>query len=164
MRGNLQKALENADTTYNELKAIAGDMVSIYTKDIDATIKEVSSKVENLSNEEIRKLILKLSMQSYTFSEVKEKSALKAELAEALRKEAYATTFNGTDGSVALRENTATIETSDEVLVETIYDSVSSTFKVKLDEIHRIVDSLKTVLMTRLQEMKLASTSSDAQE
>ena len=89
------------------------------------------------------------------FSEIKEKSALKAECAVTLRKDRYAEEFSLADGAVANKDSIAIRNISEEILVEAIYELISSLFKVKLDETHRLVDTLKTVLMTRLSEAKL---------
>ena len=110
--------------------------------------------IERLSNDAIRDLMLKLSLKSYTFSEIKEKSAFKATLGEVMRKETYAQNFNQSEGTVAVRENTAIIESGAEILAEEIYALVSNMLKTKLDEIHRVVNTLQTVLMTRMQEHK----------
>ena len=101
--------------------------------------------------------MLKLSLKSYTFSEIKEKATFKSVLAETIRKEEYAQNFNKTEGTVAVRENTATIDTGAEILSEEIYTLVANMLKTKLDEIHRVVNTLQTVLMTRMQEAKLTS-------
>ena len=86
-----------------------------------------------------------------------DKSLFKATLGETLRKEAYAHSFNATEGTVAVRENTSIINTSAELLAEELYTLVANMFKTKTDEIHRVVDSLKSVLMSRMQEAKLSN-------
>ena len=156
MRDNLQTALENTETVYSQLVVIANGIVKEYTKDIDKIITDSYNGINELNNDMLRHLIITLSLKSYNFSEVKEKSLLKSQCAEALRKEAYAVEYNKAEGPVATRENTATINISDEVLTENIYDLVSSLLKTKQDEIHRVVDALKTVLMSRMAEAKLA--------
>jgi len=155
-RGQLTLALDNADAVYNDIVVIADDIIKHYLWEIDSLIKTATEK-DNLSNDDIRHLILQLSLKSYGFSEIKEKSALKVECAEALRKEKYALKFNETDGTVAYKENQATISSTDEILVEAIYNLVASLFKQKLEEIHRIVDSLKSILVSRNMEAKLSS-------
>lgn len=157
MKAELQRALDNTEMVYAQIVQIANDIVRDHTAEVTELIKVIEDNVDNLSNESIRQAILKLSLKAYTLGDIKEKSALKAECAETLRKEAYARKFNGTEGSVATKDNTATIETSNEIVVEAIYNSVSSLFKTKLDEIHRVVDSLKSVLMSRMQEAKMTA-------
>jgi len=155
-RGQLTLALDNADAVYNDIVVIADDIIKHYLWEIDSLIKTATEK-DTLSNDDIRHLILQLSLKSYGFSEIKEKSALKVECAEALRKEKYAIKFNETDGTVAYKENQATISSTDEILVEAIYNLVASLFKTKQDEIHRVVDSLKSILVSRNMEAKLSS-------
>lgn len=157
MRGNLDKALTNTETMYSNLVDIANNIVQEYTKDIDPLISQALSNVEKLTNDNIRVLLLKLSLMAYSFSELKDKSALKAQCAEILRKEAYSIKFNEIEGSVASKDSVATIETSDEILSEAVYELVASLFKTKIDTIFRVVDTLKTVLTSRLSEAKLTT-------
>lgn len=157
MKIGLQRALDKTEMVYTQIIQIANDIVKDHTAEVTELIKVIEDNVDNLSNESIRQAILKLSLKAYTLGDIKEKSALKAECAETLRKEAYAIKFTVTEGSVATKDNTATIETSNEIVVEAIYNSVSSLFKTKLDEIHRVVDSLKSVLMSRMQEAKMTA-------
>lgn len=154
---DLQKALDNTDVVYAQLVEIAEDITGSYVAEVNLLITEAVNNVNNLTNDDIRDLIIKLSLKAYSFAEVKEKSALKFECAESLRKEAYAKEYNKAEGAVAARENTAVIETSGEIMTEAVYGLVSGLLKTKLDEIHRVVDSLKTVLMSRLSEAKLSS-------
>lgn len=158
-KGNLDEALNNANVTYKQLVEIANEIVSKCTDSIDNIIKPAQESIERFTNDDIRTLMLKIAMASYAFSEIKEKSAFKAQCAEALRKESYANEFNSAVGSVAAKENTATVNISDEIIVENVYDLVASLLKTKLDEMHRVVDVLKTVLMSRLSEAKLTNVS-----
>lgn len=164
MTTNLQQALDTVELTYSQIIEIANEIVNEYTRDTNLLIKRAADNTESLNNDAIRTLMLQLSLKSYTFGDVKEKSAIKAECAEILRKEVYAKKFNETDGSVALRENTAIIETSNEIVAETVYNLVANLFKVKLDEMHRVVDVLKTILMSRLSEAKLTSSITEGME
>ena len=164
MTTNLQQALDTVELTYSQIIEIANEIVNEYTREVNGLIRTASENTSVLNNDAIRNLMLQLSLKSYTFGDIKEKSSIKAECAEIIRKEAYAKKFNETDGSVALRENTATIETSNEIVSETVYNLVASLFKTKLDEIHRVVDVLKTILMSRLSEAKLTSAMTEGME
>ena len=154
----LQEALDKTDDVYQDLIEITNQVVNVYTGEVNKLIKEATDNVDNMTNEDIRMLIVKLSLQSFQFGDVKEKSSLKAACAETLRKEAYSRSFNISEGSVAAKENQATINTSYQQMVELIYEGAASLFKTKLDEIHRVVDALKTVLMSRMSEAKLTAT------
>ena len=157
MRKEVSVALDNIDATYEELIDVANDLSKEVVGDLDELMASAYEDVEKLSNDAIRDLMLKLTLRSYSFSEIKEKSIFKAELGETLRKEAYAKNFNASEGTVAVRENTAILNTSAEILAEEIYSLVSQIFKTKLDEIHRTVSALQTVLMSRLSEAKLTN-------
>lgn len=156
MNTNVTKALEGIDTTYNDLMEIANEIFDATTRDVDDIMARAYNDIEKLSNDAIRDLMLQLSLKSYTFSEIKEKSAFKAILGEVIRKEEYAHNFNQSEGTIAVRENNAIIETGAEILAEEIHVLVSNMLKTKLDEIHRVVNTLQTILMTRMQEAKLA--------
>lgn len=160
----LKNAMEACDTTYSELVEVANDIIDKCTAKLDASISKIQNNFGNSTTDSIRASMVELSLMAYSFSEIKEKSAMKAECAEVLRKEKYAKQFNASDGSVAARENQATIDISEEVLVETIYNLVASVLKVKLDEVHRVVDTLKSALVCRMAEAKLASVSDGIQD
>ena len=155
MKGNLKQALETTDTMYSDLVEIANGIIKKCTGDLDAIIDDAVKNINNLTNSKLQDIMLRISLMSYSFSEIKEKSALKAECATSLRKEAYAREFTASDGAVAVKENNATLNIADETMTEAIYDLVASLFKTKLDEAHRVVDTIKSVLMTRMQEQKL---------
>lgn len=157
MKQNVSTALDNIDMTYDELIIVANDICKDVIGDLDVMMASAYNDVERLSNDAIRDLMLRLSLRSYSFAEVKERSAFKATLGETLRKEAYAKNFNSAEGTVGVRENTAILNSSAEILAEEIYTLVASIFKVKIDEVHRVVSSLQSVLMSRMQEAKLAS-------
>ena len=158
-KGNLAEALENTNTTYQSLVDIANGIVDKCIKDITPIVSNISKNIHNISNDQIREYMLALSLKAYTLAEIKEKASMKADVSEIIRKEAYATEFNGNDGTVAMRENLAQINTADEILSQTVNEVVADILKVKLDEIHRMIDTLKTVLMSRLSEAKLVSVS-----
>lgn len=157
MNAQVSKALQEVDATYEDLIDFANDIFVATAGEIDTIIGSAYDSIEIMSNDMIRDLMMRLSLKSYSFSEVKEKSAFKATLAESIRKNTYAERFNSTEGTVAVRENTATIQSSAEILAEEIHTLVSNMLKTKLDEIHRVVSTLQTVLMTRMQEAKLST-------
>ena len=157
MKQSLESALEAVELTYTDLNDVANDMTKSFFEPVDNIVKELEGDINGLDNDAIRDYMIKLALNSYSLSETKEKSALKAECAEALRKETFARSFNTSEGSAVARENNALLQTSDQVVVEALYNLVASLFKTKLDECHRIVDVMKTVLMSRNMEAKLTT-------
>ena len=161
---DVNKALDVVDLTYDELIVIANDIYGSAVGDIDIVVESFADRIENLSNDEIRMLITKLSVKAFSFCEIKDKSTFKATLAESIKDEKYAKLFNAMEGTVAVRENSALLGSSEELLSGEIYKLVAQLFKTKLDSIYRMVDTLKTVLTTRLTEAKLTGATSSTTE
>lgn len=157
MKLSLETALDNTELLYSDIVKIANDMLEDIIGDVNSLVKEASDHVESLTNEELRVLMLKLSSKAFSLGETKEKAALKARCSEILKDEAYATNFNSVDGKVEERKNAVTLKISKEIVVEALYDLVANLLKTKLDSCHRVVDTLKTVLMSRASDVKLSS-------
>lgn len=157
----VEQALDAVEGTYSEVKEIADDMLNSFFNPVDKIIDSLGKNINTLSAETIRNVILELTFAGYKIGEIKDKTGIKAEIAEALKKEKYATIHNKTEGTVATKENTALLEASPEIVTEILYDLVANLSKTKLDEIHRVVDALKTVLMSRMQEMKINNSNNE---
>lgn len=153
----LDDALNEVDEVYNTLVDIANDIIAPYVKDVNSLINEAETYINNLTIDYLRDLMLKLSLKAFQLCEIKEKATIKAVCAESIRKEKYAVKFGGLSGSVASKENEALTSISYEILAETTYDLVGNLLKTKLDEVHRVVDSIKTIIMSRMQEAKLTN-------
>lgn len=70
-------------------------------------------------------------------------------------KEKLSKEFLSTDGTVALKDKQSTINSSSEIIANMMYEYIASMLKTKLDEVHRVVDTLKSVLASRMAEAKL---------
>jgi hypothetical protein len=154
MEKDLNAALQAVEMTYSQIKQIADDMLYPTFKPINELIAELSSNIESLSVEALRDYLLRVQLSAYSLSELKDKAGIKAECAEAVRKEAYATAYVGQEGSVATRDANTTLAISENVVVHCLYNLLASMTKTKLDSLHRLVDTLKSVLMSRMQEAK----------
>ena len=86
MNNNVEKALAELDTTYNELVVIAKEITDSDVREIDEIIKYLNDNCDSLSNEALRQAMVKLSCLSYSFCAKKEQSTFKASLAEIIRK------------------------------------------------------------------------------
>ena len=154
MDKKLETALNNVETTYGELVDIANGMLNPMFEPINMIISRVNASVNAMSIDQIRDYILTLQLKAFEISEIKEKAALKAELAETLQKEKFAISFNGLEGSAAVKDKLALVETSAEIVTEALYNLIANLLKTKLDQLHRLVDALKSILMSRMQETK----------
>lgn len=154
---DVQAALDAVDMTYSELIDIVDDTRKSVMEDCDLLIEDVSNNIQDMSNDKIRDTLMRLSLKSYYLASIKDKSAFKANLAETIRKEAYAKAFGNAVGTVAQKDGQALLDTSSQAVAEKIHDLMADLFKSSTDEIHRTIDVLKTVLMSRLSEAKLVS-------
>lgn len=157
MKKELEIALDTVEMTYSEIADIANDLIKDYTADISKIINEIEANVERLTNDQIRGYMLRLSTKAYTFGDIKERSIIKAQCAEMIKKEAYAREFSTAEGSIAAKDSATLVKISNETLTQCLYDLVAGLFKVKLEEIRRMIDTLKTILTSRLQEMKMSN-------
>lgn len=164
MTKDINKALDLVDATYDDLIQIANDIYISAVGDIDNLIAPVYERVEELTNDELRLLMTRLSIKAFSFCEIKDKSAFKATLAESVKDEKYAMMFNSSEGTVAVRENQALLNSAEELLAQEVYKLVSQLFKTKLDSVYRLVDVLKTTLTSRLTEAKLTGATSSTTE
>lgn len=163
MTDKLSNALNNVETTYKELVEISNSMLDPIVGPANTLVATVNAQINSLSIDQIRDFILQLQLKAFELSEIKEKAVMKAEVAEALQKEKFATTFNGLDGSAAVKEKIALVESSSETVSTVLYELVSSLLKSKVDQLHRLVDCLKSILMSRMQETKFMNIGASAE-
>lgn len=154
MKKDLEEALNKVELGYHELVEIANDTINPQFESINLLVDEINSKINNLSVDQLRDYLLKLQLEAFRLSEIKDKAQLKADLSEALEKEKYATVFNSLEGSAAAKDKLAQAEISQEIITETLYNLMAALFKTKVDQIHRMVAVLTSILMSKMQETK----------
>lgn len=163
MTDKLSSALNNVECTYKELVEISNNILDPIVGPANTLVSTVNAQINSLSIDQIRDFILQLQLKAFELAEIKEKATMKAELSEALQKEKFATTFNGLDGSAAVKEKIALVESSSETVSTVLYELISSLLKSKVDQLHRLVDCLKSILMSRMQETKFMNIGTTAE-
>ena len=154
MNEKIEQALNNVEITYKELVEISNNILDTLFKPINEDIVKVNDKINNLSIDDLRYFILKFQLNAYSLSEIKEKASMKAELSDVIQKEQFAIKFNSKDGSATVKEKLALIEVSSETVTKILCNLISNLLKTKLDQLHRLVSALTSVLMSRLSEAK----------
>ena len=154
MNIKLETALNNVEQNYGELVEIANDILEPVLQKANSLITNISNTGYNMSVDQIRDSMLGLQLCASNLSDIREKAAMKADLAVSLQKERYAIEFNSMDGSAAVKDKLALVAVSPEIASQTLYSLVSSIIKAKVDQLHRLVDVLKSILMSRMQETK----------
>ena len=156
MKPSLNEALENVEMVYRDIADMSNDVLSEMFEPINSLMDEIKNDINNLGVDQIRDYMIRLQLKAYEISETKDKSAVKAEIAEILQKEKLARSFNEAEGSAAVKEKQAILEASAETVSESLYNLVASLLKTKLDSLYRMVDTLKSILMSKMQEAKLS--------
>lgn len=157
----IEQAKKEVNELFKDLAPIVQEIVDKYSIELDKIISKLS-RAETLTNEELRSNMLALSIESYMFGMSKDASILKQECATTLMKEAQAKAYNNVDGTQAVRTNQSIIDTVDKQVINLVYSAVGNLMKTKLDEAHRMVNVLNSILISRNAEAKLANnTTSD---
>ena len=159
MAKDLNKALETVEMTYAQIKEIADSMLAGPFEEPNRIIEMIQYNVESMSIDMLRDYILRLQLAVYSLSELRDRSGIKASCAEAIRKEAYAASYIGQEGTAGVKDSNTTLAISENIVAQCLYDLVASLTKTKVDQLHRMIDSLKSILMSRMQEAKLSATS-----
>lgn len=157
---------KNADNelrdTYSNLAPVVKDIVAKHTKNIDEAMKKIKKdSAETMSNKELRNLILELQVEEFYFAPSKDLAVLRQECAVALERTAQAEIYNGTEGTQNYRTNKATANTVDKEVVRILYNAVANTMKTKLEETHRMIGVLNSILISRSAEAKLKGANGD---
>lgn len=154
MRKKLEEALNAVEMTYADLVEIANDMSRPAFAQADKLVADVNDRINALSVDQIRDSMLRLQLEAYRLSEIKDKAQLKADLADALEKEKYAVTFNSLEGAATVKDKLTQAEIADETISEVLYGIVAALFKTKVDQLHRLISVLTSILMSKMQETK----------
>lgn len=154
MKKELAEALDAIEIDYHTLVEIANEMNKPFFESIDNLMDSIRGAGNNLSIDQLRDYLLKLQLEAYRLSEIKENAQMRADLSEAKEKDKYAVIFNSLDGSAASKDKIAQAAISNEIVASTLNKVCAAQFKTKVDQIHRMVAVLTSILMTRMQETK----------
>lgn len=159
MAKDLNKALESVEVTYAQIRDIADSMLASPFEEPNRIVSFIQANIESMSIEMLRDSILRLQLAVYSLSELRDRSGVKAACAEAIRKEAYATAYIGQEGTAGVKDSNTTLAISENIVAQCLYDLVASLVKTKVDMCLRLIDSMKSILMSRMQEAKISATS-----
>lgn len=144
---------KEVDVTYRQIGKIAKDLVQEHTKELDTLIKNLIN-IENQTDSQLRDAMLKISCLAYQLAEIKEHASLRADCSTALLKEKQALEYQTGVGTQQQRQQQSVLASQDNVAVQILYNGVSKLFASKVDEAHRIVNTLNAVLIGRMSAQK----------
>lgn len=151
---DITNAKLTVEDMYSNLSEIVDSIVTKQTKALDTVVKKLS-KIDTLTNDELRSLMITVSVEAYTLSNFKEQSSLKDACASALYKEGVANSYNTLSGTVESRKNQSIQDNIDKQVVNILYSNVCDRFKAKVDEAHRLANVLSNILISRASDAKL---------
>lgn len=154
MAKDLNKALETVEITYSQIRQLADDMLFNAFEPINNLVNEITGHIESMPIELLRDYLLRVQLAAFSISELKDRSGIKAVCAEAIRKEAYATSYLSQEGTQSAKDASATLAIAENIVAQCLYELVASLVKTKLDSLYRLADTMKSVLMSRMQEAK----------
>ena len=157
MAKDLSKAISEVELTYEQIEQIANDIIKEPLQSVNQIVNEIQANLSVMSTDLLRDYMVKLQLAVFQISEIRDKAAAKAQCAEALRKEAYSTSFLTQEGTAGQKDASATIAISENIVTEYLYDLVSNLVKTKIDQGLRLVDTLKSALVSRMQEAKISN-------
>lgn len=157
MTKDLSKAISEVEITYEQIEQIANDIIKEPLQSVNQIVDEIQVNLPVMSADLLRDYMVKLQLAVFQISEIRDKAAAKAQCAEALRKEAYSTSFLIQEGTAGQKDANATIAISENIVTECLYDLVSNLVKTKIDQGLRLVDTLKSALVSRMQEAKISN-------
>lgn len=147
---------KEVDELYKQLKDGAIESVNAMTATLDGMIKQLDSGVSTMSNSELWDMQMKLGVETYKLGIAKEQSALKSTCSDAFYKLSLAQSFCSIDGAQETKKQKSIADNIKTQAIAMLYTSASSILKMKMDEAHRIVNIIQSILISRASDAKNA--------
>ncbi len=157
MDDKLQAVNKDVHELYLQLNDAVKEVTKEIIKPLDDIVAELSKGINLYSNNELWDFQLRLGIETYRLSNIKEQSSLKEACAEALYKENIARTYSETTGAAETKKQTSILASVENQAVSMLYSSISSLLKTKVDEAHRLVNIIQNIQISRAAEAKLNS-------
>lgn len=152
---NIDQANQDLVELYKDFKPIVDQIVDKHTKELDKIISKIKNSLDdNLSHQELYSYMMQLSVETYYMSHSKDMALLRQDCAETLMKAKQAEVFNETVGTQVVRNNQAIMDTIDKQVINLIHRAVANCLRTKLDEAHRMCNTLANVLISKNAENK----------
>lgn len=151
---------EQVEINAEEVIKIVDEIVNSYVKELDEYVEKIravlSTPNENITSEDLDKILLVISANLYSISDKQEKIGIKQDIAEILADEKYDSYFSVAQGTVADKNAVARNKSKEDILIKSIYTRVYKLLKMKYEAGQKLSDSVKKVLSRRMQELELS--------
>lgn len=157
----MKKTMEKVERQSDELEHIVQEVVKKYCDTLDTYVEHIrdvlDNEVNDLSIQDLNRILIKITTYSYFLSTRQEILGIKRDVAEIVHKEKFNNAYLGVaTGTVANKTAKAEEFAKEEEVVALVYDRAYKIIKLKNDAVCRLIDSIKKIVSSRLQEMQLA--------
>ena len=157
------KDIDSNMSTVEHYSVVIDDMVDEivdkYTSELDEYIRFVNDVVRDEnnppSNQELDDFALTIPTLMYFSSQGQESLGVKEDVAKLFKAEAYNKVYGGLEGTIADKKAEAELLTSDEELVQMIYERAYKKVRLKLNLANEVLQSVKKVITRRVSEQDL---------
>lgn len=142
-----------------KLKGIGDRYVLDATHALDMIMETISLQLkegQNIDDTDLQGFILDLANNLYFASDMQEQLGIKEDVAKMIRQELYNQTKKETAGTVAEKEAAALLDSKYEETVQLVYARAYKRVKVKVEAGYEMLNALKKIMNTRLEELKLS--------
>jgi hypothetical protein len=159
----LQSRMRTIKTKVEENSAvidqIVDSLVRKYSRDLDdyvTKVKALLDKYEELSDQEIEDIVLRIPVFMYFSVTGLEALGIEGDNARIVKMEAFNRAFLEAEGTIQDKKNTAEQQTYAEHLVEIAFDRAYKKLKKQIDMAEHIFSGAKKVLSKRMLEIELS--------
>lgn len=156
-----KEAQQRVETGSEGLTQILDKLSEEYVKPMDDYVDKIKQCLEDgistITLDELNKIMLRLSAYNYFLAGKIEKAGIKSSVAQAIRDEAYNKAFHSQiTGTVAQKTAIALESVTEEEVVNIVYQRLYKAVKAKYDSTVRLIEGLRKIITSKIEEMKLA--------
>ena len=156
----LRTLKSNVEQNSIVVEQIVEQIVSKYDRELEellADMKQALEKKNDLSNEELDRITLKLPLLMYFASSGLEILGIECDTAKAQKSAIFNQKYLLADGTIQDKTKTAENSTIQEAIIEVAFTRAYKQLRLKLDMAEHIFSGVKKVLSKRIQESNLSN-------
>ena len=147
--------MQKIDMDSKTIETIVKQIVDKEIGFIDEYINDIKKALdeEDLSIEELNRILIRLCTFSYHISERQEMLGVRSDIADMLHKEVYNNNFLDSVGTIAKKQSLAEESAKEEAVVSIIYNKAYKILKNKRDSIDKYSDAVKKIIHSKITEL-----------
>lgn len=141
------------------IERIVDQIISRYARDLDLFVEEIKETLQNknqLTDEELENITIKLPVFMYFAASGLEKLGIEGDNAKAYRLQIFNDAYLLAEGTIQDKTKVAELKTFSEHLIEVSFGRAYKKLRVQLDMAEHLFSGIKKVLSKRMQETELS--------